>query len=85
MYARKLKVEVMVEGQRQVCPLAWLDAFCMRNFTGAAEFDDTLPVAAGAVEVSFRVPPERFAAALAEFLTKRGKADGKPVEVIVSE
>jgi len=36
---------------------------CMRNFTNAAEFDDTLPLENGAVEVSFRVTPERFARA----------------------
>jgi hypothetical protein len=83
MYARKLKVEVVVEGERRACPLEWLDAFCMRNFTRAAEFDDTLPIGEGTVEMSFRVPPERFAAALAEFLTKRGKAGGRPVEVIL--
>jgi hypothetical protein len=83
MYARKLKVEVVVDEEKRLCPLEWLDAFCMRNFTNAAEFDDTLPTAEGAVEVSLRVPPEKFAAALAEFLTKRGKANGKPVNVVV--
>lgn len=85
MYARKLKVDVVVDGARRPCPLEWLDAFCMRNFTGAAEFDDTLPVAEGTLEASFRVEPARFAAAFAEWLTKRGKANGKPVEVVIME
>ena len=81
MYARKLKVEIMVGGERRPCPLDWLDSFCMRNFTGAAEFDDTLPTGDGALEASFRVDPERLAAALAAWLTQRGKGNGQPVHV----
>jgi hypothetical protein len=84
MYARKLKVDVVIAGERKPCPLEWLDAFCMRNFTGASEFDDTLPTGEGAVETSFRVAPERFAAAFSEFLTKRGKGIGQQVHVEVS-
>lgn len=85
MYARKLKVDVIVEGEQRPCPLEWLDAFCMRNFTGAAEFDDTLPTGEGALEASLRVEPARFAAAFGEWLTKCGKADGKKVEVAIEE
>lgn len=85
MYARKLQVDVVIEGQRRPCPLEWLDAFCMRNFTGAAEFDDTLPVADGQLEASLRVEPARFAAAFAGWLTQRGKANGRKVEVQVKE
>lgn len=85
MYARKLKVEVVVAGERRPCPLDWLDSFCMRNFTGAAEFDDTLPTGEGALEASFRVQPERLAAALAAWLTQRGKGNGQPVEVEIRE
>ena len=85
MYARKLKVEVIVDGERRPCPLEWLDAFCMRNFTGAAEFDDTLPTGEGAVEASLRVDPMRLAAAMGEWLTKRGKGNGKTVEVVIRE
>lgn len=84
MYARKLKVEVIVEGERRPCPLDWLDSFCMRNFTGAAEFDDTLPTGDGAMEASLRVEPERLAAAMSEWLTKRGKGNGKTVKVEIS-
>ena len=85
MYARKLQVEVVVGGERRPCPLEWLDAFCMRNFTGAAEFDDTLPLAEGRIEASFRVEPARLAAAFAEWLTKRGKGKGQPLTVEISE
>ncbi len=81
MYARKLKVEVIVDGERRPCPLEWLDAFCMRNFTGAAEFDETLPTGEGAMEASLRVDPQRLAAAMSEWLTKRGKGNGKTVKV----
>jgi len=84
MYARKLKVEAIVDGKRRPCPLEWLDAFCMRNFTGAAEFDDTLPTDEGAMEASLRVDPQRLAAAMSEWLTKRGKGNGKSVEVVIT-
>ena len=85
MYAQKLHVEVVIAGERRACPLEWLDSFCMRNFTGAAEFDDTLPLAEGRIEASFRVEPARLAAALAEWLSKRGKGNGQPVTVEIRE
>jgi hypothetical protein len=85
MFARKLQVETIVGKDRRPCPLDWLDGFCMRNFTGSVEFDDTLPVGDGRVEAGLRVEPARFAAALAEWLTRRGKGDGQPVRVEVSE
>lgn len=84
MYARKLKVDAIVDGERKPCPLEWLDAFCMRNFTGSVEFDDTLPIDQGHMEASLKVDPDRFAAAFGEWLTKRGKANGKAVHIEVS-
>ena len=84
MYAQKLVVDVVIAGQRRPCPLEWLDQFCMRNFTNAAEFDDTLPTGEGRVEASFRVTPERFAAAFSAWLTQRGKGHGQPVEVFAT-
>jgi len=81
MFARKLKVEILVDGQRRPAPLDWLDSFCMRNFTGSAEFDDTLPTGEGTLEAGLKVDPERLAAAIGEWLTKRGKGNGKPVTV----
>jgi len=53
----------------------------MRNFTGSAEFDDTLPTGEGALEAGLKVDPERLATAIGEWLTKRGKGNGKPVTV----
>jgi hypothetical protein len=85
MYARKLKVDVVIGSEIRPCPLDWLDSFSMRNFTNAAEFDDTLPTGEGAMEASLRVDPERLAAALAAWFTQRGKGNGKPVEVRVRE
>ena len=85
VYARKLKVEVVIAGERRPCPLEWLDSFCMRNFTGATEFDDTLPTGEGSLEASFRVQPARLSAALAEWLTRRGKGNGRPVQVEIRE
>lgn len=81
MYARKFRVDVVTGGERRPCPLDWLDAFCMRNFTGSAEFDDTLPLGEGYMEASLKVDPERFAAAFAEWLTQRGKAAGQEVKI----
>ena len=84
MYAQKFSVQVVIGGKRRACPLEWLDQFCMRNFTNAAEFDDTLPVADGKVEASFRLTPQRFAEGLAGWLTQRGKGGGQPVVVEAS-
>ena len=84
MYAQKFAVDVVTRGQSRACPLEWLDQFCMRNFTNAAELDDTLPVADGKVEASFRLSPERFAEGLEAWLTQRGKGEGQPVVVRVT-
>lgn len=84
MYAQKFNVHVIIRGEPQACPLEWLDQFCMRNFTNFAEFDDTLPVADGKVEASFRLTAERFAEGLAAWLTQRGKGQGQPVVVRVT-
>ena len=84
MFARKLQVEVVIAGQKTPAPLDWLDSFCMRNFTGSAEFDDTLPIGEGRLEAGLSVDPGRLATALGEWLTKRGKGNGKPVTVEIT-
>ena len=83
MYVQRFKIELLIGGERQPCPLEWLDQFCMRNFTNAAEFDDTLPVGEGEIEASFRVTPEHFSEGLAAWLTQRGKCAGQLVGVEV--
>jgi len=71
--------------ERKSVPLDWLDSFCMRNFTGSAEFDDTLPTGEGKLEAGLRVDPGRLAAAMSEWFTKRGKGNGQAVVVELSE
>lgn len=85
MFARKLKAEILIANERRPAPLDWLDSFCMRNFTGSAEFDDTLPTAEGRLEAGLSVDPARLAAAMSEWFTKRGKGNGQTVVVEISE
>jgi hypothetical protein len=85
VYARKLRVDAVIEGERRPAPLDWLDNFCMRNFTGSAEFDDTLPAGEGQLEAGLRVEPSRLAQAMSEWFTKRGKGGGKPVKIEIRE
>ena len=75
----------MIGGARRPAPLDWLDSFCMRNFTGSAEFDDTLPTGEGRLEAGLRVDPASLAAAMSEWFTKRGKGNGQPVVVELRE
>jgi len=74
-----------IGAERTPVPYDWLDGFCMRNFTGSAEFDDTLPTGEGQLEVGLRVDPARLAAAMCEWFTKRGKGNGQAVVVELSE
>jgi hypothetical protein len=84
MYARKLRVEIVLGTERGPCPIDWLDNFCMRNFTGQAEFDDTLPFGEGLLEAGFRVDAQRMAQAMGDWFTRRGKGQGHPVQVQIS-
>lgn len=85
MYAQKLAVYVVIDGERKPCPLDWLDSFSMRNFTNSADFDDTLPTGDGRLEASFRVNPEHFAEKLGDWLTQRGKGNGQRVAVEIEK
>lgn len=85
MYARKLKVHVKIGEEERACPLDWLDSFCMRDFTRSGAFDDTLPAGDGELEASFRVDAQALAAALADWLTRRGKGNGRRVQVRIEE
>ena len=84
MFARKLRVEIVVDGERRPCPLDWLDTFAMRRFTGEAAFDDTLPRGDGVLEVGFSVDEKKLAAEMSDWLTKK-KGNGKRVAVEIQE
>lgn len=81
VYVQKLRAEMKIGDERKPVPLDWLDSFCMRNFTGSAEFDDTLPLADGRLEAGSDVDPERLAASMSDWFTKRGKGQGARVIV----
>jgi hypothetical protein len=85
MYALKLQADLVIGNERRPAPLDWLDSFCMRNFTGSAEFDDTLPTAEGRLEVGLAVDPARLAQAMSEWFTKRGKGNGQAVTIELRE
>jgi hypothetical protein len=84
MFARKVTVEYEVEGQRQRCPLKWLDSFAMRNFTNDPVFDDTLPVAVGVMEIGARVPLDRLKADMEDWFRRKSYLPSKG-ELVVSE
>lgn len=80
MFARKIQVEVIgTEGARP-CPLAWLDSFCMRSFTGRTAFDDTLPVSDGRIEAGFRVDAGALQREMEEWITRKF-GGGAPVKL----
>ena len=79
MFARKIKIEYEANGQRQLCPLKWLDSFAMRNFTNDAVFDDTLPIVDGVMQIGARVPVDRLKEAMEDWFRRKGylKAEAK--------
>ena len=72
MFSRKIRVEYEAGGPRQPAPLKWLDSFAMRNFTNAQMFDDTLPVADGAIEIGTRVPLPELRSAMEDWFRRKG-------------
>jgi len=85
VFARKLQVDIVIEGETRPCPLDWLDSFAMRNFTRSVDFDDTLPTGDGRLETGLRVDPSQLAQALEEWFNSRGMGKGKTVHVEVRE
>ncbi len=84
MFARKIRVEVLKDQGPRACPVAWLDSFCMRSFTGRSAFDETLPVADGELEVSLRVDLEALRADLEDWLTRKF-GEGQSVKLRLTE
>ena len=84
MFARKIRVEIANPEGPRACPLEWLDSFCMRSFTGRGAFDETLPVADGALEVSFQVDTNTLRSDMEDWFTRKFGA-GKPVRLALTE
>jgi hypothetical protein len=71
MFARKVRVEYELDGQRHACPMKWMDSFSMRNFTNASVFDATLPVADGMMEIGAKVPIDTLREAMADWFRRK--------------
>jgi len=71
MFARKIEVLVLEPGPARPCPLAWLDTFAMRSFTGRSAFDDVLPAGDGQLEVSFQVELDALRCDMQDWLTRK--------------
>ena len=71
MFARRIQVQLVGPLGQGPCPIAWLDSFFMRSFTGRSAFDETIPVADGVIEVGFRVDLQALRADLEDWLTRK--------------
>ena len=84
MLARKIHVEVLGPEGPRPCPIAWLDSFWMRSFTGRSAFDEALPVADGQMEPTFRVDLEALRTDLEDGLTRKF-GEGKAIRLRLVE
>jgi hypothetical protein len=84
MFARKIRVEVVEPGEARACPVAWLDSYSMRSFTGRSAFDETLPVADGLLEASLRVDLDALRADMEDWMTRKF-GEGKTVKLRFEE
>jgi hypothetical protein len=83
MFARKIQVEVLESDGLRPCPVAWLDSFCMRSFTGRSAFDETLPVSDGRMEAGLRVDLDALRADMENWMTRKF-GQGKRVKLTFS-
>jgi len=84
VFARRIRVQLAGPQGPEPCPLAWLDSFFMRSFTGRSAFDETLPVADGLVEAGFGVELRALEPELEDWLTRKFGA-GKQIKVTLTE
>lgn len=84
MFARKIRVEVLNGNFYRPCPQAWLDSYSMRSFTGRTAFDETLPVADGLLEASFRVDQDALRADMEDWMGRKF-GNGKAVKLRLTE
>jgi hypothetical protein len=71
MFARKIRVEYELNGQRYPCLMKWMDSFSMRSFTNASIFDDTLPISDGCIEIGAKVPLDALRAAMEDWFRRK--------------
>ncbi len=84
MFARKIYVEVVDPGELRACPVAWLDSYSMRSFTGRSAFDETLPISDGLLEASFRVDLDALRTDMEDWMTRKF-GEGRPVKLRFQE
>jgi hypothetical protein len=84
MFARKIKVEILEPGEARLCPLAWLDSYAMRSFTGRSAFDETLPAGEGLLEASLQVDLEALRMDMEDWMSRKF-GGGSPVRLGVTE
>ena len=84
MFARRIRVQFSSPQGPRACPLAWLDSFFMRSFTGRSAFDESLPIADGLIEVGFAVDLQALKADLEDWLTRKFGA-GKTIHLALTE
>jgi len=82
MFARKIRVQYEDAGQRQACPLKWLDSFSMRNFTNDQVFDDTIPTGEGQMEIGARVPLERLRTSMEDWFRRKSYLSNDAVLIV---
>lgn len=71
MFARRIRVDYELDGQRLPCPIKWMDSFAMRNFTNAKAFDDTLPVSDGVMEIGNNIALPELAEAMEDWFRRK--------------
>jgi len=84
MFARRVRIEYELDGQRHAAPIKWLDSFAMRNFTNDPLFDDTLPLADGVMQIGSRVPLDRLKTSMEDWFRKKSYLP-KDAQLLVQE
>ena len=84
MFARKIHVEVLAPGEPRACPVAWLDSFAMRSFTGRSAFDETLPAGDGQLEIGTLVDLGALRCDMEDWLSRKFGA-GQAIRLRMTE